>query len=56
MGAPTEGRPYEHFDKIQAARLCLAVVMVWAVITHVFIVGGSPQPAIIPLIVTGAVY
>jgi uncharacterized membrane protein YphA (DoxX/SURF4 family) len=37
------------------AALMLAVVMVGAVITHVFIVGGSPQPAIILLIVTGII-
>jgi putative oxidoreductase len=37
------------------AALMLAVVMVGAVITHVFIVGGSPRPAIILLIVTGII-
>src|ERR1700730_11169947 len=35
--------------------LMLAGVMVGAVVTHVFIVGGSPLPAIILLIVTGVV-
>ena len=35
--------------------LMLAGVMVGAVITHVFIVGGSPLPAIILLVVTGVV-
>jgi putative oxidoreductase len=35
--------------------LMLAGVMVGAVVTHVFIVGGSPLPAIILLVVTGVV-
>ena len=35
--------------------LMLAGVMVGAVVTHLFIVGGSPLPAIILLIVTGIV-
>jgi putative oxidoreductase len=35
--------------------LLLAVVMVGAVVTHVFIVGGSPLMAIIRLVVTGVV-
>jgi len=35
--------------------LMLAGVMVGAVVTHVFIVGGSPLPAIILLVVTGIV-
>ena len=35
--------------------LILVGVMVGAVITHLFIVGGSPMPAIILLIVTGVV-
>ena len=35
--------------------LMLAGVMVGAVVTHLFIVGGSPLPAIILLIVTGVV-
>ena len=35
--------------------LMLAAVMVGAVITHVFIVGGSPQMAIILLIVTSII-
>jgi putative oxidoreductase len=37
------------------AALMLAGVMVGAVVTHVFIVGGSPLPAIILLVVTGLV-
>jgi uncharacterized membrane protein YphA (DoxX/SURF4 family) len=37
------------------AALMLAGVMVGAVVTHVFIVGGSPLPAIILLVVTGVV-
>src|SRR6201988_4700975 len=37
------------------AALMLAGVMVGAVITHVFIVGGSPLMAIILLVVTGVV-
>ena len=35
--------------------LMLAGVMVGAVVTHVFVVGGSPLQAIILLIVTGVV-
>src|SRR5882724_12748625 len=35
--------------------LMLAGVMTGAVVTHVFIVGGSPLPAIILLVVTGIV-
>jgi len=35
--------------------LILVGVMVGAVITHLFIVGGSPMPAIILLIVTGVI-
>ena len=35
--------------------LMLAGVMIGAVITHVFIVGGSPLPAIILLVVTGVI-
>ena len=35
--------------------LLLAGVMLGAVATHLFIVGGSPLPAIILLIVTGAI-
>jgi len=35
--------------------LMLAGVMVGAVVTHVFIVGGSPLPAIILLVATGVV-
>ena len=37
------------------AALMLAGVMVGAVVTHVFIVGGSPLMAIILLVVTGVV-
>ena len=37
------------------AALMLAAVMIGAVITHIFIVGGSPQMAIILLIVTGII-
>src|SRR5437016_3216046 len=37
------------------AALLLAAVMVGAIITHVFIVGGRPVPAIILLVVTGVV-
>jgi uncharacterized membrane protein YphA (DoxX/SURF4 family) len=37
------------------AALMLFGVMVGAVITHLLIVGGSPQPAIILLIVTGII-
>jgi uncharacterized membrane protein YphA (DoxX/SURF4 family) len=37
------------------AALMLVVVMVGAVITHLFIVGGSPLMAIILLIVTGVI-
>jgi uncharacterized membrane protein YphA (DoxX/SURF4 family) len=37
------------------AALMLLGVMVGAVITHLFIVGGNPQPAIILLIVTGII-
>ena len=40
---------------IGLAALMLAVVMVGAITTHVFIVGGSPQPAIILLTVTSVV-
>ena len=35
--------------------LMLAGLMVGAIVTHVFIVGGNPQPAIILLIVTGII-
>jgi len=35
--------------------LMLACIMICAVATHVFIVGGSPQPAVILLIVTGII-
>jgi uncharacterized membrane protein YphA (DoxX/SURF4 family) len=35
--------------------LMLAGVMIGAVITHVFIVGGSPLPAIVLLVVTGVI-
>src|SRR5882724_5836900 len=35
--------------------LMLAGIMICAVVTHVFIVGGNPQPAIILLIVTGII-
>ena len=37
------------------AALMLAAVMIGAVMTHVFIVGGSPLMAIILLVVTGVV-
>jgi MYXO-CTERM domain-containing protein len=33
----------------------LAAVMVGAVLTHVFIVGGSPSMAIVLLVVTGLI-
>src|SRR4029077_10923530 len=35
--------------------LLLMVIMIGAVMTHLFIIGGSPVPAIIFLIVTGAI-
>jgi putative oxidoreductase len=35
--------------------LMLAGIMICAVVTHVFIVGGNPQPAFILLIVTGII-
>lgn len=35
--------------------LLLSVTMVFAVLTHLFVIGGSPLPAILLLLVTGTV-
>jgi putative oxidoreductase len=35
--------------------VALAVTMVGAVITHLFIIGGSPAPALVLLVATGAI-
>jgi len=35
--------------------LLLAITMVFAVLTHLFVIGGSPAPAIVLLLITGTV-
>ncbi|ANL45379.1 hypothetical protein AMC87_CH00647 [Rhizobium phaseoli] len=35
--------------------LLLTVTMVFAVLTHLFVIGGSPVPAIILLLITGSI-
>ncbi|ANL26510.1 hypothetical protein AMC90_CH00637 [Rhizobium phaseoli] len=35
--------------------LLLSVTMVFAVLTHLFVIGGSPVPAIILLLITGSI-
>jgi uncharacterized membrane protein YphA (DoxX/SURF4 family) len=35
--------------------LLLAITMVFAILTHLFLIGGSPVPAIVLLLITGAI-